>query len=581
MPVGNQEGLLEEVKTYSDLSTRVGALKKIWSTRDKNIKEWYKTTRLVDDLATANMESFVGNDPRSAYNVILNMLLDRIPHRIPVELLSQEIFKDAEELEHILNRSWMEIEMRHRRKGREGWLKDLVAYIISTGWFTVRSLPSPDRDRFITDILNPMSVFPSWDEDGLSEVALIYKISSSAARRMVVGNGWKEPRQYTALMVLTDYWYRDINGRVHNVVALGDEITKPDTDESGNLPRIPIFIGPAGGLPDNGVITDPETASGEIGQAMIATNLSIYKSWNKWWSFGMQLMRDVAQPRWYEKSASKERILKDSDLFKRGAVFKLGLQDEVGTLDVPAIPVELRGMQLDMEAMAERGGVNWNAQGNITSSISSYAMAQIISSTAMAAKPFHQAIINCLSDIDNFWVECMRSYGMKPFGYSLPASITEEMWITADYEISIPGDLMQRVSIAKMLDPNFRLSHIYLMNRLFPDIKNPYREMSLVQVDDARQDSVTHLVALYEYLMTEAEGLQGKQGDAARLYTDAADAIKAKIASMGGQVSSTGRASPAGPPGIPAQVAPPNQPRLLGENQAETTEGFTQPGGQE
>ena len=42
--------------------------------------------------------------------------------------------------------------------------------------------------------------------------------------------------------------------------------------------------------------------------------------------------------------------------YRRGAHYKIGLQDEIGFINAPPVPVELRSMQLDLEAMRDRGG---------------------------------------------------------------------------------------------------------------------------------------------------------------------------------------------------------------------------------
>ncbi|KKK85952.1 hypothetical protein LCGC14_2768120, partial [marine sediment metagenome] len=103
---------------------------------------------------------------------------------------------------------------------------------------------------------------------------------------------------------------------------------------------MPIYVAPVGGLPDMGSLTEgmiptysstlklhtqevsTERWKAELGQSIIATNEHIYRTWNKWWSFSLQLLRDTAQPRIFERSRSGKAIVKPEDVFRRGAIFR-------------------------------------------------------------------------------------------------------------------------------------------------------------------------------------------------------------------------------------------------------------------
>ncbi len=63
--------------------TRCNDLKKYWSVRNTRMVAWYRLIQMVDELKTEKMESFVGNDPRAMYNLVLHILDSPIiPHRL-------------------------------------------------------------------------------------------------------------------------------------------------------------------------------------------------------------------------------------------------------------------------------------------------------------------------------------------------------------------------------------------------------------------------------------------------------------------------------------------------------------------
>ena len=518
-----------------------------WSKRNDQMKIWYRLIQMVDDLAKDGMESFVGNDPRSSFNLILHMLDTKIPHRIPNELLTPDIMAASGEVETILSRAWTDVNLKHRRAGRQSWVRTFISYLLATGWYSAFAGISKDKTSCWAEVWNPATVYPDWD-DQLWRCVHKFKISANAAKRAIATKGWQQVGDIRGATEVLDLWYLDDGGRVHNVIGMNKMITKPDTVET--LYRswgIPIIVGPCGGLPDDGGITgDTEAYRKEIGQSIVATNASIYKSWNRWWTFSMQLLHDTAQPRWIEKSSSSRQILKPEDMFKRGAIFKMGLQDDIRPLDVPNIPVELRGAQLDMEAMMERGGVSWAAQGNFRGQLTSYVMAQVIASTAQVAKPFHHATIDALSDIDNLWLTLIRETGAKPYDLSLPKGITSNITASANYEVQIPGDFIQRANAAKMISAEFTLSNQFIMDTLFPEIPNPYREMAKVKSDRAQLDEVFLLIDKVKALRREAEAMSGSRdtGDA-QLFEKAAAAMEAKLTAMTGG----GQAQPQPQPG--------------------------------
>ena len=539
----------------NDVYQKCVALQKKWGDREKKFRDWYEQLQMTDKLAQKDMESFVGNDPRAAFNHLVGVLDQQIPHRIAPDELEQEQIGPAAELSKGFDKIWKKVEKEYRQRGRL-LMRDLITFLLATGWYSVFTIPTLDGSSFLAEVWNPNTVFPEWD-NVMYECAHIFTLPAARAKRLAERNKW-EIASFHDGMRIYDYWILDDAGKPHNATSLDSKLVKPAVLEA-RFNRIPIFTGPVNGLPDAGeIITSKSTKwRGELGQGYIVTNENVYNYFNKWWTFLLQILRDYAQARSYEKTSSAKQIVKPEDWYKRGAHFKLGPQDEIGFITPPPIPMELRSAQLDMEAMMQRGGPTWLQYGNIAQGMTSYVVSQVVASTNNTARAFHQGIVDCISDIDNFWVYLMKTFGYKPYGVVIPDGLPDDFELMADYELKIPGDLAQRATSARMLNPGFSLSEERIMEYDFPEIKNPSEEIAKRDAGRARQDPIFAQISLISALRQEAELLRkAKDFEHASLYDKAADLKEQQI--LGGQVSvQASEERPARVKARPEEVPPP------------------------
>ena len=531
-----------------EVVARCNGLSKYWNKRNTKFKDWYGLIQMKDTLKQKNMESFVGNDPRSSYNLILSMLDQRIPHKLPPKDISVDEVIAAAELSKMFDTAWDDVYCTYRRSGRY-WLRDLIGFLIATGWYSVFATISLDGTRCISEVWNPATVFPSWGDD-LYECAHIFPISAAQAKRMAARNEWTLKPSGSGKLVINDLWIKE-GEAIYNTISLDNDLVKPMTHET-RFHRIPIFTGPVGGLPDTGELAPPGSGDNwkaEIGQSPLAANERIYKYWNKWWSFSMQLLRDTAQPRTYEKSRSGTQIVKPEQWYKRGAHFKMAPEDEIGFIAPPAIPVELRSAQLDMEAMMQRGGPSWAMYGNVAGQMTSYVMSQITASTNQISKACHHGVVDCITDIDNFWFDMMKEQHYKPYGMSVPKNLPDGAKITASYELRIPGDLVNRATTARMLNPGFTLPEEMIHEELFPEVRNPVEAIAQVRAGLARKHPINVMISLVQSFREEAALLRkAKDKAAAILYERAAERIEAEITGEGEEAEGAGAAR--GEPGL-------------------------------
>jgi hypothetical protein len=413
--------------------------------------------------------------------------------------------------------------------GRQGFMRDLIGLLVATGWYSVFSTLTPDGKKCMAEIWNPITVYPYFD-DTLVECFHIVKLSESAAKRMLLRNNWKA--DVRGSVDLYDRWWIDTpkpdgGYNIYNAVVIGSTLVKIATLEP-TMRRIPIFTGPCGGLPDTGYLSD--NWAEEIGQPSIATNSKIYRQWNKWWTFMMQILRDTAQPKIIEKSRSNVNIVKAADMTKRGTIWRMTPEDTVEYLQAPTIPLELRTAMIDMEAMKERGGPSAAMFGATPGQMTSFMMSQVTNLTAMMVSAYHEALVDMLSDIDNFWVQQMRDTHSKPYDFGWPTEIPEDVKISASYEVKIPGDVANRATVGRMLNPNFRLSTQRIYDELFPEVANPMRDIALLRAEDAEQNPIFAQLALIQALKRQAMILEKyKDTEGAALFKKAAELAESAL----------------------------------------------------
>jgi hypothetical protein len=524
---GNKEVIMAN---RADFVKECNQLKDGWSRRNEKFKVWYDLLSFKDELKQENMESFVGNDPRAQYNLAMQLLASRpIPHKIPIETLGEDYIQPASELElFINNKAWPTIESNHRVRGKQGWLRDFTGMLLVTGWYSVFSYL--DDNGIVAELWNPASVYQEWGESGLVKCAHIYTMSNRALKVKATLRGWPLAAIHTVptgTTTLYDFWYMDGDKVMHTIFTRDNWLV--DLDQEVDFTSIPIFTSPVGGLPDDGAIMGTEVWKETIGQSFLATNENVFKSSNKMGTFAQQLLRDTAQPRWFEQSRGGAPILKKEDIFKRGAIFRGTPEDSITALPMPPLPIELRSERLDLEAMQQRGGLPWSLSGAETRGMTAYVMAQVESSAQQVIGSFHEAQVGLLGDLDNHWIDLMKRKGYQPYGFKLP-KLPGDVKMSAEYEVEVPGSIIQKATVSRMLDPTFSLSTTTVMELMWPEIKNPIKEQARARKDLAEQHPVMATLSLIDFLLGEANRMEraGAVDNAAR-YRKVAAAAEATL----------------------------------------------------
>jgi hypothetical protein len=534
--------------TADDVIKRAGNISAGWSTRNKKFLDWYNILLLKDELAQEDMESVVSNDPRTGYNMAKYLLTSSIlSHAIPTEDLTEEGVSATSFMELFISQHWSRMEKLYRQRGRKGFLDELTSFLLATGWYNV--FVDVTKDDISCEIWHPADTFQVFDDDGLSEVVHIYSVSAGSANRKylkVTGN--RPPNPFSAATKVYDYWLYDLDGAPSNAIVIGKELVKPATAYS-NLNRIPVFSSSVSGLPDMGTLAKGKDWQQHYGESIVATDEGVIASYNKLKSYLQQIVRDTANPRWFEASNGSTPILRTQDMFKRGAVFRGSIGDVVTALPMPPIPIELRSMMMDSQNELQRGLFPWAVYGNVQQQISALAMYNVTSASLQVLTPYHEAIMGLFSDVDNFITDQLVNGGMRPYKFTKPQGLPLEFEFKVEGQIDIPGYLVQKLNAARMMNPQFRLSQTTTLDKQFPEIKDPMREIAKGRRDDAMNDPRAIAVDAIVAYRDEAIRLQNaKDPNRAKLYNALADSLEKQITGQFQQAATqTGQASGVNP----------------------------------
>src|SRR3990167_8350248 len=89
-------------------------LQKLYADRQSRFEDWYSLLRLDDKLAQTDMESFVGNDPRTTWNMAVYLLQPK-PLVVSIEtsdgrILTPETADTAKQISQYFNAQWRNID---------------------------------------------------------------------------------------------------------------------------------------------------------------------------------------------------------------------------------------------------------------------------------------------------------------------------------------------------------------------------------------------------------------------------------------------------------------------------------------
>ena len=503
-----------------------------------------------------DLERFISNDPRTLWNMGTFLLQPRpLVHNVS-DVDGSELVGDtrvaAETVEQLLNRQWRDLNESYMRRGRAGLYWEIMGNMTASGWYAVPYLIKPEG--LVINSWNPTTVYPEWSDDvmvGLVRVARIRKISSEEARRLAREQGW-EWNRYSPNTEVTEFrLWRKANGVVEYGVSFDNVLVKPLAEVVG-LEDIPLIIGGVGATPPLDTEGKLFFRGGKalIGASILDTNANIYKQFDRMVSFVQQLLHDTANPKTVERSSRGDHPIVGSpeEFYQRGAHFRLGIDEELGALDLPGIPPEATQLVLILRNMIQRGGFSDATFGNINGQVTALIITQAAEAAQQITAPYHQAMEYICTQISRWWVEEL----MKRPGRYMFISDNERLAlrhlrdnnipfvVRSSYSIQVPGDTAARIVMAKQIAPNFQTSSETAMRMLLPEITDPKLELSRVRAERAAEHPVFETARLVIALQDAAEAVRRRNGQQAQIYEQAAQALLQQLTGQSQQGQEVG-----------------------------------------
>ena len=529
-----------------------------WRSRNAKMKDWYKILLLEDKLKKPGLESVVSNDPRTSFNLATHILSRSfLKHGEPLFPVSSEFDRPLADLS-VQMKSWWEREnTRNMSRGRRSWLTELAQHMLATGWYAVKV----DPDCVEAEIVSPSLIFPEYDPDmGTIEVVHAFQLTKHQSLIRAQKNGWNlesfDPLNNGLMQRLKgwfnnptdkvqwyDHWIWTGDGAINAVMADGQFMRRPMV--FGDLDKIPVFTGPAKGLPDRGEILGNEWVK-SAGESFVGASEDLWHNMDRSMTYLQQLLRDTAQVRW--KVKGNVDVTKE-EMERRGGIFKMDSESDISPIDGVAIPVEVSTQLAMMSGMLQRDTFPHTIFGDVTGQMSTLQMSQIAGAAQHVLTPYSDAMTTLLGEVDNMWLRSVRNNGKDPLGNDLPIGLPDDLVLKVSQFLSVPGDSVARAQFSKMMNPSFELSPQTLMDLTWPEVDNPLEEIERAKAYRALDTPAAQRIDLIIAMEVRAqeEGIAGNDR-AAELYINEANRLRQQGQAQDFQ---------APPPGTPAPgVAP-------------------------
>jgi len=517
----------------TDISREAKELEKQYSARAKNFSSWYSLLKMDDNLAQKDMESFVGNDPRTTWNMAVYLLRPKpLTHKLVSSngvALGDEVLEFATVIEQYFSRVWDRVEGLEARRGRGSWFRSYIGFLAATGWSAVPYMVE-GNGRLFVDYWNPATVFPEFSDrtdDGLLRLARIRSISSVQAHNSIVKGGWLFPRKKLDGKILEVQLWKKIGSTIYHGVDLHGETVKPMSPVPG-LTDIPVVVNAVGGLPDDGNIDSD--FMGNVGQSVLATNAPLYQNFNKQQTFMQQLLRDTANPRVLIKSQGDTSPVNPDDWYKRGAFFYLGLNDTVEVVQQAGIPVELTSLLFSLRGQMQRGGFSDLTFGNVLQEVTGVLVTQAAEAAMQLLDPLHYAIQYMASTVTNFWYQRILEGTLPVEWPAIDKSLLIDTAVVSSYSVKIPGDLQNRVQTAKMLNPRLELPLDEVIEMFLPEVDNVSTSMAKLDGERAKQHpAYTQVVVISAFERLADTSRRARNQEAAVMFDTIAGLLRKNL----------------------------------------------------
>ncbi|MHA2065555.1 MAG: hypothetical protein ACXABY_14365, partial [Candidatus Thorarchaeota archaeon] len=266
--------------TAREVTTDISNLKRFWLERNNRFREWFEFLTLIDLLKTANMESYVSNEPQTFYNMAHYLLTKgKISHITPIESETALELDRRAKVNRACDYMWKKMDRDRKLQGNPSFIDELSFYLLVLGWYSVVNFFNQDTGEISTNIWSPVDTYPKYAGGKFVACCHSYEISGEEAKMKAGANDWNyNPIYLPSIVNLNDYFVVE-DGIWQNMILINNE----DVTGWVDRPEMRLLVAPVGGFPDRGSLTRKGRDWRKlVGRGIFEVNDSVSKATNKW-----------------------------------------------------------------------------------------------------------------------------------------------------------------------------------------------------------------------------------------------------------------------------------------------------------
>lgn len=488
------------------------ALKGAWYERDTAFKRFDDLINMENDDDRKGIETMITNQAKTLFGLAWFMVATSVPQRsVSVGSQGPRSQRRAGKSERALSAWWQGIDEERLWNGEDTWQHSMAYWMCLYGWYATLALTTVDHatgePKFIAVPYDPAECYPEFGgEFGLRRFAHIYNAKLADAVEKAKAYGTYSDAAFGGDpkidVQIINYWERKGNDVINSVMLKSnrwDYLKEPQPVEG--LERIPVLIGPVGGIPSR----SRRNWQSMLG-SVLAENERIYKDFNKWLSFLMQVAKEHAKAPFIAHNlniSDSEKALRPADVRDESVVIETDDPEaKLERVQVGPSPLDVVRILTLISSLEQRGGFPETAYGSALIEISGFGISQLL----QAAERRVGAQVSRLSFIDSTiskqWLTDFRDNDFEPveiqgFEGGNPRKVFVEDFKSSDVPkkfkvatnipIRMANDLMSRMAIARQAVGQEQVLDLYTALDEVLQMDDPMLIMDRISEDRARR----------------------------------------------------------------------------------------------
>ncbi|MDD4985740.1 MAG: hypothetical protein PHQ43_08130 [Dehalococcoidales bacterium] len=557
------------------IETDTQELTTFWANRNSQMLEDRKVVHLIkNEKEKTDKTRWWTNEPKVFFDTARAMVSLTPPKfRLPIPInFSPEEKQKMNKAERLCLGIWRQLNRKAGRMGNTSWLYDF-AYWILLGHYAYYSGIEKGQDgiEFVADILDPMTVYPKWDKDGLVKVVRAYETDKITAEGMAwdfqqkgLKFEYEDPKEGQKPKVV-NYWVRD-GKKIYNAITINGVLAKELTHHT-KLREIPIHYGMVG-MPDK--MTDNWIM--RQGEAIIAADVDMIQYTNTMLSLRATIMAETAYPNIVTKTRTGMAPIKPEDIKGYGSNIPLKLADSIELLKHATTPQDVDMLMQYINGQMQKGAFPNVVYGGLSVETSGFAINQLMNAIKYRLGPYTNAVNFAISTLMSDFLYLFRTgnsgsitlstedpYSLKR-GLSFieefkPEDVPERIYVEVDIPLQNQFDKTQAILNAVQAIQSGVLSRETAWETML-DIQDTDQEKQRIQDDMVSNDPFVMGIEIIERMWERVEYYTAMkmypQAEALKRY------IMIKEMEMGMR---QGIPEVPGAPGVPSSQSPPEARR--------------------